>query len=80
MKYRTEVETYRITYSVPIPEKIYNLRTKYPFPFMSVGHSFLVPRAKEQSIRSCARDYGKTHDMKFTCRVAPGGIRVWRIA
>jgi hypothetical protein len=80
MKYRTEVETYRITYSVPVPQQVVNLRTKYPFPFMSVGHSFLVPRAKGHSVRNCAYSYGKTHNMKFICRAAPGGIRVWRIA
>ena len=82
MKIITTIESYRITYKYPIPgPSIYNGRvSRYPFRYMSVGHSFLVPRAKEAAVRTAARDYGKLHNMRFTCRNQPDGTRVWRIA
>lgn len=80
MKITTTLESYRITYKHPIPTpSIFNSLTRYPFQYMSVGHSFIVPRNKEAAVRSAAHAYGKLHDMQFTCRNQPDGTRVWRI-
>lgn len=81
MTFQTFIQSYRITYKHPIPSStISNLQTRYPFKYMSVGHSFIVPRSKEAAVRSAAHSYGKLHNMQFTCRVQPDGIRIWRIA
>ena len=80
MKITTTLESYRITYKQPIPtSSVFNSRTRYPFQYMSVGHSFIVPHNKETTVRSASYAYGKRHDMQFTCRNQPDGTRVWRI-
>lgn len=80
MTFAVTTTSYRITYKHPIPTaSIYKSQLRYPFNYMSVGHSFLVPRNKEAAVRSASYAYGKLHNMAFTCRNQPDGTRVWRI-
>ncbi len=50
---------------------------KYPFLEMQLGDSFWSDGV---SIRACASQAGKDHNMKFTTRKDGEGIRVWRTA
>ncbi len=65
-------------------------RSKYPFPEMNVGDSFLVPadssgarvneRATSPIVSGAARAWGHTRGRKFSVRKQPcGGYRVWRV-
>lgn len=57
--------------------------SKYPFPKMDVGDSFLVPntttyaRDGKTAIAAASR-FGLKHGWKFVCRTVDGGVRIWR--
>lgn len=60
-------------------------RTKYPFPDMKVGDSFLVEapgNVRTSAVATTAKGWGNRHGVKFACRkVTEGkrqGIRIWR--
>lgn len=56
------------------------LHSKYPWPLMEIGDSFLVPGVTISHIASLAHRAAKRLNVKFTCRTMKNGIRVWRIA
>ena len=77
-----EIMSYKIEPGVPVPAK---LRTsKYPFPSMMVGDSFLAPlgQATPKKIASAAYCWSKSrkNDFKFAVRGCPDGTRCWRVA
>jgi len=55
-------------------------RPLYPFKEMKVGDSFLVERPEDVIlVRSAAYTSAARLGMKFSCRKAGDGMRVWRI-
>ncbi len=70
----------RIESHVPLP--YWHKREKYPFYDMRVGDSFLLTdRRLVKNARSAAWMFSKRHEgVKFSCRKAEGGWRIWRIA
>lgn len=72
---------YEIEKNIPIPDPNKGRKSKYPFATMQVGDSFFVSDKKQTVIGSCASAYSKRNpDVKFTVRVAEGGVRCWRVA
>lgn len=56
-------------------------RSKYPFLNMQVGQSFTLPSGWDmQHARVAASEYGRRHNMVFTCRMQDdGSMIVYRI-
>jgi hypothetical protein len=59
-------------------------RNKYPFRYMEIGDSFLVPCPKEQMNRiqqSLAQCWRKDRfpNKKFASRCVADGVRCWRV-
>ena len=82
---------YKIEKEVPLTKRKYGAEIReplvYPFVYMDVGDSFLIPAKTEDEFRS-ARNRADvalhTHHTqgrrgKFTSRKVEDGIRVWRI-
>lgn len=77
---------YTLRSDIPVPAV--NTRQKYPFPFMEIGHSFIVPADDPASHRrsggscsaaSSAYGYGRRHKRKFITRRLPDdGLLVQR--
>lgn len=70
----------RIDSHVPAPPV--SPREKYPFYDMRIGDSFLIEDAAlVKNVRSAAWMFSRRHPpVRFSCRKAAGGWRVWRIA
>ena len=65
--------------SAPVARK--GRRPKYPFLGIRVCHYLVIKDGKENSIRACASEYGKTHGIKFSVAKQPdGSITVERTA
>jgi len=70
----------RIENHVPMPKT--HQRESYPFYDMRVGDSFLITEeGKVKNARSAAWMFSQRHEgVRFSCRKAAGGWRMWRIA
>lgn len=79
----------KIDKNVPMPATYKNgkqIKTKYPFPFMEVGDSFLVKCKESECPKTTkllivySQNWRKLHNDKwrFTTKKVNGGIRVWR--
>lgn len=73
--------TFEIEQGIPIPEPVH--RSKYPLAEMGIGESFFVPgqgyelhRKIQNAVQSFQRR--DSHGRKFTTRLLPDGVRVWR--
>ena len=65
--------TIKIESHIPMP-------TKYPFPAMKVGDSFLLlGSTKKATVAVAANRHAKKTGTKFTVRQTPEGYRCWRI-
>ena len=78
--------TFALETDVPVPVRTgsggRSGSSKYPFPLMEPGHSFLVPGdIKSQTVRSAVSAYQKRVGEsagKFSVRTVGDGVRVWR--
>jgi hypothetical protein len=81
----------QIEKNVPLPPRTYNKagrNTRYPFPEMGIGDSFLLKlpadpkKAKtKRSVISCLMIYhSRKRGTKYASRSIAEGLRVWRVA
>ncbi len=81
----------QIEKNVPLPPRTYNKagrNTRYPFPKMGIGDSFLLKlpadpkKAKaKRSVISCLMIYhSRKRGTKYASRSIAEGLRVWRVA
>lgn len=67
--------------TTPIP-KSRNIAYRYPYPYMEVGESFIVPEQKRTSAFTAARYWGlqqRPHRVFSGRKIAPGEVRIWRV-
>lgn len=87
MSKQTEI---KVEYNVPVAKKSTGGKSKYPWAKMDrVNASFLVKfepgdnektkMAKATAARVTAYSWAQRHNMKFTTRIMPNGLRIWRI-
>ncbi len=72
------MKSVKIEKDIPVPR----MRSKYPYATMEVGDSFLVPNpyfGKTGHVRSYLPRKDQKFVGKFTQRLTPEGLRVWRI-
>ncbi len=75
---------FNIEKGVPMPPSR-KTKMEYPFSQMQVGESFLIPsegaeaRLARSRVESAARTAGRRLGAKFTVRITPEGVRVWRV-
>lgn len=62
---------------IAIPEK--QKVVKYPYQYMEVGDSFLVPEGNLSKVCNASYREWKKTGRKYTARVVDGGVRVWRV-
>jgi hypothetical protein len=62
---------------IAIPEK--QKVVKYPYQYMEVGDSFLVPEGNLSKVCNASYREWKKTGRKYTARVVEGGVRVWRV-
>jgi hypothetical protein len=55
-------------------------RRFYPFAKMNIGDSFIVPPTKGKIAACAAYRYGARHHKRYTSRVMPEGVRIWRLS
>lgn len=80
--------SYTIEQNIPIPVKQRKLtrerkprESKYPFRYMQVGDSFLVPGTTMRKIVTATNIGRKTiPGSKYRTCAEAGGVRVWRVA
>ncbi len=70
---------FKIDKGVPLPKRQVKGTTKYPWPALKVGESFLIPGGSLTNLRSSCSAAGKRYNMKFTARLVDGGVRIWRV-
>lgn len=69
---------YSIQMNVPIPEM--PARSKYPWARMQPSDSILFDDPREyERVLNAAYGYARRNGWKITTRVAPDGLRIWRI-
>lgn len=75
-------DTYAIDKNIPMPAALLG---KYDWGRLAVGDSLFVPaegrkpRAVRDTVRNCARSYGRRHEKLFRAKTLVDGVRVWRI-
>ena len=69
----------KIEKGIPIPTITKKYRLSYPFQYMKVGDSFLVPQDYAEIARCSSQQFGKRHNMKFIMKTLEGYSRIWRI-
>lgn len=62
--------TIKIETNVPVPR---GTRSKYPFRYMEVGESFVIPKSKLSSVRTLAHRI----KIKITTRQEGESYRIW---
>ena len=81
----------QIEKNIPLPPRTYNRagrNTRYPFPKMGIGDSFLLKlpadpkKAKaKRGVISCLMVYhSRKRGTKYASRSIAEGLRVWRVA
>ena len=83
-----EVYTYKVEAGIPIPasgmsgSNLGSKYTRYPFPVMGAGDSFLIggeDTNEWKRARTAASTYGGRNGSKFVSRATEGGLRIWRV-
>jgi hypothetical protein len=81
----------QIEKNVPLPPRTYNKAgrdTRYPFPKMGIGDSFLLKlpadpkkaKAKRSAISCLMIYHSRKRGTKYASRSIAEGLRVWRVA
>jgi hypothetical protein len=74
------VSDFVIEKGIPTPERKAQ-QTRYPFPQMDVGDSFVVPQEVIENVRMAASQAARRKGLKFaTRRIDAAHYRVWRLA
>ena len=64
---------------IPIPD--FMKYSKWPFPLMQVGDSFVLPKEKYRSVINACAQQKKRKGVQFTVRkISDSEYRCWRVA
>lgn len=73
----------KVDKNIPVPSNLVRKGREgiYPYTTMKVGESFLIPKGKELSAKSCAVHQIKNHNLtaQFAFYPTSEGLRCWRI-
>lgn len=69
---------FTIEKGIPVPKKMVDRKSKYPFGAMEVGDSFFVKDGNIRNMSRISSTHAKKMPYRFSCRTVEGGVRVWR--